>query len=57
MKILVTGSEGFVGTYLVKELIANKHNVFCIDKWRYYQTKILLFDLSKDNLSNIKSIK
>lgn len=50
MKILVTGSEGFVGTYLVKELIANKHNVFCIDRVEgITRQKYYCFDLSKDN--------
>ncbi len=48
MKILVTGSEGFVGSYLVTELIANKHDVYCIDRVEVDREKYYRFDLSKE---------
>ena len=48
MKILVTGSEGFVGSYLVKELIANKHDVYCIDRVEVDREKYYRYDLSKE---------
>ena len=31
MKILVTGGAGFIGAYLVKSLIDQKHNVLSVD--------------------------
>jgi len=48
MKILVTGSEGFVGRYLVTELIANKHDVYCIDRVEVDREKYYRYDLSKE---------
>ena len=48
MKILVTGSEGFVGSYLVKELIANKLDVYCIDRVEVDREKYYRYDLSKE---------
>ena len=33
MKILVTGGAGFIGTNLIKELLANGHNVVSIDNY------------------------
>ena len=32
MNILVTGSEGFVGSFLVPELLKNNHSVVGIDR-------------------------
>jgi len=36
MKILVTGSAGFIGGYLVQELLDNGHNVVGIDNYSKY---------------------
>ena len=36
MKILVTGSAGFIGGYLVEELLANGHDVVGIDNYSKY---------------------
>ncbi|HWW60269.1 MAG TPA: NAD-dependent epimerase/dehydratase family protein [Thermoanaerobaculia bacterium] len=36
MKILVTGSAGFIGGYLVEELLANDHEVIGIDNFSKY---------------------
>ena len=36
MKILVTGSAGFIGGYLVEELLANDHEVVGIDNFSKY---------------------
>jgi nucleoside-diphosphate-sugar epimerase len=46
MKILVTGSEGFVGSYLLKELKAHEHDVYCIDRVNVDQEKYFCYDLS-----------
>jgi len=45
MKILVTGGAGFIGSHICKELIAQNHEVVCID------------NLSSGFESNITSIK
>lgn len=56
MKILVTGSEGFVGSYLVKELIANKHDVYCIDRVKVDRKKYFRCDLSKEISIDISKV-
>jgi UDP-glucose 4-epimerase len=47
MNILVTGSEGFVGKYLVKELEKKEHNVYCIDRVDITRNKYFIHDLSQ----------
>ena len=36
MKVLVTGSAGFIGGYLVQELLDNGYNVVGIDNYSKY---------------------
>ena len=31
MRVLVTGGAGYIGSHIVKELIAQKHKVFVLD--------------------------
>ena len=33
MKIIVTGGVGFVGTNLIKRLLADDHKVVCLDNY------------------------
>ena len=40
MKILITGSAGFIGFHLAKELLKYKHNVIGIDNFNNYYSKI-----------------
>ena len=41
MKILVTGSSGFIGYHLIKELLKNDHEVIGIDNHNdYYDIKL-----------------
>ena len=47
MNILVTGSEGFVGKYLIKELEQNNHNIYCIDRVNITRNKYFIHDLSQ----------
>ncbi len=44
MKILITGGTGFVGRHVVKELLANDHEVICIIR---DEKKLELFDWSE----------
>ena len=53
MKVLVTGSEGFIGGYIVKELLSKGYEVFGIDNLSIYGKLVRSF--SED--SNYKSIK
>ncbi len=48
MKVLVTGSEGFVGKYLVKKLHEKKYDIYCIDKIDICRKQYFCHDLSLD---------
>ena len=48
MKILLTGSEGFVGGYLRNELEKTGHLVYCIDRVNLIRTNYFCFDLSNE---------
>jgi nucleoside-diphosphate-sugar epimerase len=56
MKILLTGSEGFVGGYLRKELERTGHVVYCIDRVEANRKKYFCFDLSNKTLSLAKKL-
>lgn len=45
MRILVTGGAGFIGSHLVKRLVSDGHEVFCLD------------NLLTGNLDNIKQLR
>ena len=57
MKILLTGSEGFVGGYLRKELEKTGHIVYCIDRVKVSRINYFCFDLSDEILSLEKLFK
>ena len=51
MNVLVTGSAGFIGSYLIKELLSQNYNVTGIDNLNdYYDVK-----LKKSRLLNIEN--
>ena len=45
MKILLTGSEGFVGGYLRKKLELTGHVVYCIDRVKVNRSKYRIKDI------------
>lgn len=53
MKILVTGSAGMIGSFVVKELIAKGHTIVGIDRresdWSHEKFKQMVLDLSDKN--------
>ena len=57
MKILLTGSEGFVGGYLRKELEKTGHIVYCIDRVKVSRINYFCFDLSNDTSSLSQLLK
>lgn len=57
MKILLTGSEGFVGGYLRKELEKTGYIVYCIDRVKLSRVNYFCFDLSDEILNLEKSFK
>jgi nucleoside-diphosphate-sugar epimerase len=57
MKILLTGSEGFVGVYLRKELEKTGHVIYCIDRVKVSRTNYFCFDLSNETSSLAKLLK
>ena len=57
MKILLTGSEGFVGGYLRKELEKTGHIVYCIDRVKVSRINYFCFDLSIDTSSLSQLLK
>ena len=57
MKILLTGSEGFVGGYLRKELEKTDYIVYCIDRVKVSRINYFCFDLTDEVLSLEKLFK
>ena len=54
MKILLTGSEGFVGRYLRKELDKIGHIVYCVDRIKENRVNYFCFDLANEISTLIK---
>ena len=54
MNILLTGSDGFIGSALYKQLIKQGHTVFGIDIKRGPQFDLLTFDQWPDALADVK---
>lgn len=48
MKVLVTGGAGFVGSWLVPELLKRGHHVHTIDNLMFRQTSLLPYFLNKN---------
>ena len=48
MKILVTGSAGFIGYHLSKALVEEGHQVVGIDNWNHYYDVRLKLDRLKE---------
>ena len=56
MKILVTGSAGFIGFHLCSKLIKEKHSVLGIDNFNNYYDNSLKYDRIKKLISESKNI-
>lgn len=55
MKILVTGSAGFIGFHLVKKLVSSSHEIVGIDNLNfYYDVRLKLDRLKECGIRNIK---
>ena len=53
MRIIITGSAGFIGFHLAKELLRKKHEVYGIDNFNdYYSPK-----LKKDRINILKHLR
>ena len=54
MKILVTGSAGMIGSFVVKELIAKGHAIVGIDRresdWSHEKFKQMVLDLCPSDI-------
>ena len=53
MNILVTGSEGFIGSHLTSKLISENYNVITVDKINNKKEKHYTSCILKLNLSEI----
>ena len=60
MKILVTGSAGFISGYLVEELLEHGHQVVGIDNFFYEKQEIEIrftrFDMSDEEVDNLPEV-
>ena len=55
MKILVTGSEGFIGSHLTERLIKMGHKVTCLVKYNSFGYNGWLDDLDKKFLKELEN--
>ena len=53
LNILVTGGAGYVGSVLIPSLIADDHNVKCLDRF-FFGDEFLLSEQFKENLELIR---
>jgi NAD dependent epimerase/dehydratase len=56
MKILVTGSEGFIGSHLTEKLVKLGHSVTCLIKYNSFGSNGWLEDLDKKIFKELKII-
>ena len=56
MKILITGSTGMIGSYVVKELIAKGHTIVGLDRresdWKHENLTQIVLDLADKKALN-----
>lgn len=62
MNILITGGCGYIGYYLVRKLVKNKHKVFVVDnlvngKKKFHSNLIKYYNFSFDNIKTVNLIK
>ena len=56
MKVLITGSEGFIGSHLVEELIKSGYKVRCFVLYNSFNSYGWLNNLEKEILNNCEII-
>ena len=53
-KILITGSQGFIGSYICNELLTNGYKVIGVDNYSKYETSeksiLHILELSIENI-------
>ncbi len=54
MKVLITGSEGFIGSHLTERLVKKGHSVKAFVMYNFKNSNGWLDSLDKDILKNIK---
>ena len=52
MKVLITGSEGFIGSHLVEELVKSGHSIRCFVLYNSFNSLGWLTDCNKKILKN-----
>lgn len=57
MKVLITGSQGFVGSYLCQELLSNGHKVVGVDNYSKYGVVVRPHDHNKNFTLYVEDVK